>query len=674
MRKPSSSETVPAAPGLAARLQGVAARPARALLLLAALGGIAFVNGFSAPWVFDGTLISENTAIRQLWPPRALLSGSNRPVGLYSFALDYALYGEALWGYHTTNLAIHIAAAFTLYGLVRRTLRNPRMAEDFRRHADSLALAAALLWLVHPLQTQSVTYLYQRFESLMGLFYLLTLYLFLRAAEAERPWNYLLYAGSMLACLLGMGTKEVMITAPLLVLWYDRVLLSNSWKSLVRRHGAYYLVLLAILGSLAAFVLGSRAAYASSGVLVFDEITPWQYALSQTGVILHYLRLCFWPSGQCLDYAWPVAQSPLDVLPQLSIMLLLLAGTLWLIIRQPAWGFLPGAFFLILAPTSSVLPITDLAYEHRMYLPLAAVAVGAVLLGYRAIDAWQGRRGRARRAPGAAFLLALTGVLAALTVTTILRNRVYRSDVALWHDTARKAPHGERPAFNLACELEDAGQVDRAIAWYRRALELDPGMADARLNLAKALAGREPEAAIRLYQQVLERQPDNAEVHASYAALLAQRGELQTAVSHCRRALELDAGNVVAHVHLANILAAADPQAARRHAEAALEQDAGNAAAHLAMGNVLSRSEPARAAHHYRQAIEADPQSAEAHYNLANLLVAAGRLQPAVAHLRAALELRPGWAAAEQNLRILLEARRRSSRGGRPGQPSRPGP
>lgn len=658
-----------ASPSRTALLSRIAERRWAAVGLIVGLATVAFANGFAAPWVYDGSTVPKNPAIRQLWPPAALMSGSNRPVGLYSFAIDRAIFGDALWGYHATNLAIHAGAALVLFGLVRRTLRHPRVAEEFRHHGDGLALAATLIWLVHPLQTQSVTYLYQRFESLMGLFFLLTLYLFARAAESPRPRNLVFYAASIVACLLGMGTKEVMIAAPLLVVWYDRVFLSDSCRSLARRHGAYYLALYGILAALASFVLVNRGGYAKAGVLVFEDITPWHYALSQSEVVLHYLRLSFWPSGQRIDYAWPVAQSPIDVLPQLTVMLLLLAGTAWLIVRRPAWGFLAASFFLILAPTSSFLPIRDLAYEHRMYLPLASVSIAVVLLGFHLVHRW---RRRATRQPGEAgiawsFSLSLGLVLVALTTVTIARNRVYRSDIALWRDTATKAPHNQRAVFNLACALDDAGEIDEAIAWYRRALELDPERAGARLNLAKAVATRDPKEAVAQYERVLELQPDDSDVHCSYAALLAGLGRTREAIAHCRRALELDPDDPVAHVHMANLLLVADPHAAQQHAEAALEHQHDNAAAHIALGNLLSGQQPRLAARHYAQAIKIDPRSAEAHYNLANLMVAVGRIEAATAHMRSAVALRPGWREAEENLRILLGAQSEASR--RLGEP-----
>ncbi len=225
---------------------------AAGLIVLAAVA--VFSNSFAGPFVFDGRgFIEQNPAIRTLWPPWAPMVNTNRPVGLWSFALNYAVGGLNVWGYHAANLAIHLAAALTLFGIIRCTLARGRLASQFGPAACWLALAAALLWLVHPLQTQSVTYVYQRYESLMGLWFLLTVYCFIRGAEGDSPifadvkmgtvpaafW----YVGSVICCLLAIGTKEVAVVTPLLVLWYDRALVASSWRKMLRRRWGYYAAL-----------------------------------------------------------------------------------------------------------------------------------------------------------------------------------------------------------------------------------------------------------------------------------------------------------------------------------------------------------------------------------------------------------------------------------------------
>ena len=165
-------------------------------LLVMVAGLLAYHNSFTSPFIYDDELsILTNPTIRHLWPIWQVLSPPHRggftvegrPIINLSLAINYALGGYDVWGYHALNLTIHVLAGLTLYGVVRRTLHRPRLRERFGATANGLALATAVLWTVHPLQTASVTYIIQRAESLMGLFYLLTLYGFIRGVESQRP-------------------------------------------------------------------------------------------------------------------------------------------------------------------------------------------------------------------------------------------------------------------------------------------------------------------------------------------------------------------------------------------------------------------------------------------------------------------------------------------------------
>ena len=211
-------------------------------LVVVAAGLLAYHNSFTGPFIFDDLpSIPENPTIRHLWPIWQPLSPpqtggitvEGRPVINLSLAINYALGGYDVRGYHVLNLTIHILAGLTLFGVVRRTLLQPRLRERFGGVANELALAVAVLWTVHPLQTESVTYIVQRAESLMGLFYLLTLYCFIRSVESPRPrvWCGL----CLTACAVGMASKEVMASAPLLVMLYDRAFISGSFREAWRR-------------------------------------------------------------------------------------------------------------------------------------------------------------------------------------------------------------------------------------------------------------------------------------------------------------------------------------------------------------------------------------------------------------------------------------------------------
>jgi tetratricopeptide (TPR) repeat protein len=495
-------------------------------------------NGFAGRFVFDDhRSIVDNPSIRALWPPGPLLKPSTRPLAYVTFAINYAVSELRPWSYHATNLAIHLAASLVLLGIVRRTLARGPLAPRYASRANSLALAVALLWMIHPLQTQSVTYVVQRIESLMGLFYLLTLYCFIRSLDGPR--RRLWRVASVAACALGMATKEVMVTAPVIILWYDRALVSHSWRQIFRHRARFYLALGSTWLILAVLMHKHQSSY-TGGALVVQSLSPLCYALGQPGVILHYLRLCFWPAGQCLDYAWPAPHTAWAIIPPFLAVAVMVMLVIWCVFRRPALGFLGGWFFVVLAPTSSVVPIRDLAFEHRMYLPLAAVVTMVVIGGHELLARLlRSNRGPVRFRPAVpwAFL-----VLAALALgwTTHERNKVYHSQLAMWSDVVHKAPHNPRAHYNLAMALAGRGRFEEAIHHYHSAVRICPHYPMAQNNLGVLLAERgDHREAIRHYRLALIVQPDLASARMNLAHALARQEQYEEAAEHLNEALRI---------------------------------------------------------------------------------------------------------------------------------------
>jgi protein O-mannosyl-transferase len=595
---------------------------AAGIIIVAA--GLAYSNTFGVPFLFDDSpSIVENPTIRHLWPPWCALSPPHsgapvdgRPLVNLSLAVNYALGGFTVWGYHAVNLSIHILAALTLFGVIRRTLLWPKMPEGFATNATWLAGSAALVWAIHPLQTESVTYVSQRTELLVSLFYLLTLSCAIRGAGSRHPGPW--YAASVAACGLGMASKEVMVSGPLVVLLYDRTFLAGSFVAALRRRWPLYLGLAATWVLLAVLVIGSGGRNGTAGFGL--PIGPWEYALTQCGAIVQYLRLSFWPLGLCMDYGESVVEDVGAVLPQAVVVMALVLFTLWALWRRPVAGFL-GAFFLaVLAPTSSVVPVvTQTVAEHRMYLALAAVVTAAVMGGY-----WLVRRLAAGETASRAIGLTMVGLaVAALGWATFERNKDYRDDASIWADVVKKRPASARAHNNLGIALKNRGDVDEAIVHLRRALELKADYPDAHVNLGVALRYRGAiDEAIAHNRRALELKPDKLEAHINLGFLLTLRGEFGAAKAHCRRALELDPDNADAHNNL---------------------------------GMALANSGDIEAAMvHFRRALELQPDQADAHNNLGVALVNRGEVDAGIAHLRRALEIDPRHAGAAENLRRVL--------------------
>jgi tetratricopeptide (TPR) repeat protein len=610
-------------------------------LVVVAAGVLAYQNSFTVPFLFDDPAwVERNPRIRHAWAVKAL-SGTSRPVVQWSLALNYAAGSLDVRGYHAFNLAVHLLAALTLYGVVRRTFTAKRLRPRYGQGATGLALAVALLWLVHPLQTESVTYIIQRAESMMGLCYLLTLYCVIRGADSAdgRLW----YGAGVIACAAGMGTKPVMVTAPLMILLYDRAFLAGSFREALRQRTWLYSGLAATWALLPVWLAAGRGEWNASAGPAYPAVGPVEYALTQPGVILHYLRLSLWPHPLCLDYAWPIARTWADILPPLLVLAVLLGATVWAWKTDPAWGFWGAWFFLILAPSSSVIPIADAAVEHRMYLPLAAV----VTLGVSGLHAVAGRR--------AGIVVAALAV--ALGYLTWRRNQDYRSELAIWQDTVARSPDNSRAHNNLGIALKQAGRVPEAIEHYEEALRTEPEYADAHYNLAIAWqqTGRLREA-VAHYTESLRIKPDHAEAHNNLGNALARLGRPHEAIAHFEEALRLKPEYADAHLNLG--LALADLgriQEAIRHCEQALRIGPDNAEAHNDFGIVLQREgNLPEAIGQYERALGIKADYAEAHNNLGMVLWRIGRRPEAIGHYEQALRIKPDYAEAHNNLGIAL--------------------
>jgi tetratricopeptide (TPR) repeat protein len=583
---------------------------AGAAIVLAA--GLAYASSFSVPFVFDDVpSILGNPTVRQLWPIWQALSPpadalglpvGGRPLVNFSLAVNHALGGTAPAGYHAFNLAVHMAAALVLFGVVRRTLLSRPLRHEFGRTSLPFALAVASLWALHPLQTESVTYVCQRAESMMALCLLATLYAFIRSTTARASLGWQIAA--VAACLTGMACKEVMVTAPLIVLLYDRTFVAGSWTDAWRLRGRFYLALATTWLLLAALVLGNVHRGGTAG---FETgMTPWSYALTQAGAIVHYLQLSLWPHPLIFDYGFAVAQSISDVALPAVLVIALLTATFLALRRRPVLGFLGAWFFLILAPTSSVVPVaTQTIAEHRMYLPLAAIIICVVLVLY-----WlAGRR--------AWFMC---GVLViAFGAATARRNLDYRTEIDLWRDTVSKRPGNSRAHGNLGILLYKSGHVDESLASFAQALRLRPDFPEARANLGSLFLGLgRPQEALIHTNEALRLKPDFPDAQSNRGLALKQLGRSDEAMQAFREVLRLHPNHLDAHHNLAIAL--------------------------------LEGGELAEAIDHFATTLRLNPEFADAHSNLGVALMRAGRLPEAIPHFETALRLKPASVAAHENL------------------------
>jgi protein O-mannosyl-transferase len=630
-------------------------------ILVACAGVAAFGNSVFAPFVLDDHVaVLDNPSLRHLWPIRDALFAeresplAGRPLVNLSFALNYALDGLEPGLYHAGNVALHVVCALLLAAVIYRTCLRSRIGSTVSASAW-FATACALLWAVHPLNSEAVDYVTQRTELMMAAAFLLTLYLGIRAAGARRPivWQ----TAAVLACASGMACKESMVTAPLVVLLYDAAYLYDSFAAAIRARWRFYLGLASTWLVLAALMWSGPRIHSAG---FSTGVSAWTYLLNQSQMIARYLRLAVWPSGLVASYGYPRMITLHDVWLPMLLIGGLAAAALVLLVRIPRIGFLAAWVFITLAPTSSVVPVaTEVGAERRMYLPLAAIVVGAVLFA-----GWVGRRLlplEARFAPPRRARLAASAVVVAIagtfTVVSFLRGHEYQSEVLLTSRLLERWPSGHSHAL-LAEALNDAGRRDEALVHLRQAVGGEPR---ARYLLGVALynkrqfdeANRELEAFIRL-EPALAEVVDARDAMGRIASL---QGDPKAAEAHHRAALAMNPGHADARVHLADTLLAQHrfEDAAREYRlylrlKPADDQAVANLG--VALFGTPSGSGEAEAA--FRRALILNPQNDKANRTLAALLVQRGSYGDALPYVSRAVELTPNDALAHDLLGVVL--------------------
>jgi tetratricopeptide (TPR) repeat protein len=506
----------------------------------------AFQNGVSSPFLLDDEIsIQQNESLRKLTPlssvlwPRAEVYTAGRPLLNLSFALNYAVGGTSVRGYHFVNILIHVVAAGVLFGVVRRTLLLPALRPKFGHHAPLAAVATALLWGLHPLQTESVTYLSQRAESLMGLLYVSTLYGFIRSAANPRSGWSVFAVG---CCAAGVLVKEVIVTAPVMLLLYDRTFLAGTFKEAWRIRRWLYVGLASTWVLLLALMIASRVG--ARGIGYGFDYSWHQYLRIECAAVLHYLRLALLPFGLVFDYGKEVTvPSTASLAACILGLAALLAVTMIAFRRRSPVGFLGCWFFLILAPTSSVLPVAGQPIaENRVYLPLAAVSVALAGASFHVLR---------RRA-----VLALAAAAVALGWLTVIRNRDYRSNLAIWTDTLAKRPESARAWCYYGNALLQDGKIDPAMTSFESAIKIRPTYSQAHINLACALLSKQrPDDAIRHFETALRLSPNEPLAHNNLGTALFQVGRRAEAVEHYQEALRVRPGFVDAQLNLGIVLA-----------------------------------------------------------------------------------------------------------------------
>ena len=630
------------------------------ILVFFALGFLIYSNTFESPFVFDDKLrIVENPAIRMdaltfqnLWKAAfGKQSARSRPIGNISFALNYYFHQYEPAGYHIVNIIIHIINAILLWLFLKKTLNLKSVRTGFVR-GEWIALLAALLWLANPVQTQSVTYIVQRLNSMAAMFFLLALIFYLNGRltmKKGRRWTWFL--GAALGWLLALGCKQNTATLPFFILLYEWYFFQDLNVAWLKRNLKYVLIVSAVIIIIAFIFLGTKPLdrLASIGDYADKEFTLAERVMTQWRVVIYYLSLIFYPnpSRLNLDYDFPLSYSllnPFTTLLSLMAIIGLIILAVFLAKKQRLISFCILWFLGNLVIESSFIPLA-IIFEHRTYLPSMLMCLVPVILFYRYIKPrWL--------AVGAGCALILV-----CAYWTFERNSVWRDGLTLWADIVAKSPGKARPYANLGVAQKDQNLTDQAYQSFRKALQLNPNLDEAHFNLAIILEERaKTDEAIAHYRKAVEIKPDFVKAHNNLGAAYLRQNKLDDAGVHLRKALRLDPKFAPAHnnMGLAHVKQGKLDEAVENYLRA-LELNPKLAEAQFNLGHaLLMQGKAEQATMRFQKALQLDPDHAEAHNNLGGQLLNQGKLDEALVHLKRAIGINPELAEAHNNVGIIL--------------------
>ncbi|GBE05734.1 MAG TPA: tetratricopeptide repeat protein [Nitrospirae bacterium] len=641
-------------------------RPFLHILLIILLSLIAYSNTFHSPFQFDDVrVIVENPIIKDIQffvePSKAKAfpgafgydALNTRFIGYLTFALNYKIGGLDVTGYHIVNLLIHISVAVLIYFFILLSFRTPVLSESpLRAYQVQIAVFTALLFACHPVQTQAVTYIWQRVTSLAALLYMLSLTAYIKyrlingRASLKSLFFYLI---CILSAVTAMKTKETAIMLPVTIVMYEFMFFKEKLKRRMLCLTPLLFTMLIIPLSLISWdmTLLEMAGDINEVTRGASVLPRWVYLITEFRVIITYIRLIFFPVGQNLDYDYPAYQSFFDTEVLLSFVFLvsLLSFSLYLYYRYRRTAthvrlisFGVFWFFINLLLESSIIPLNNVIFEHRLYLPSIGVFLAITTLIFMAVEKLKKRNYQIEKAVAAGLMI----ITLVLTGAAYARNEVWKDQKTLWEDVVKNSPDKPRGHIGLGSAYKSQGLIDDAIKQFEIAISLDPGNSKAHNNLGNAYRSQgRMNMALEQYKAAIKFDPDNFEAYNNIGITYKSQGQLGMAKENYHAALKLNPNYPKAHNNIGNIYKSeGHPEIAIKHYQTAINLDKDYAAPYINLGNVyMSLDSIDRAIDSYRTAVRLDPFSAEAHYNLAVAYRASGLIEQAEEHYSAAAGL-----------------------------------
>ncbi|MFP4040158.1 MAG: tetratricopeptide repeat protein [Desulfosudaceae bacterium] len=659
------------------------------LLFLFSVAVLLYAGSRNSPFVFDDTNnIAENPHIRLTEISRQSLAdvlksrSINRPFANLTFAFNYYFHQYDTAGYRAVNLVIHVFTAFLVYLLARLTYALIRKETSF------VPFLAALLWLAHPLHTQSVTYIVQRMNSLAAMFYLLTLVCYIKArlissSEVSHPIRpvFPLMIGTISAG-LSFASKEIAATLPVILFLYEWYFFQGLDRAWLKQKIKWIAVAAALLTAAALIYLGSEPLQRIMAGYEKQAFTPAQRLLTEPAVIIYYLSLLLWPhpARQILYYDFPLSTglwSP----PITSLALMALATLIVLAIytarRDRLISFAVIWFLGTLVIESSFIGLA-LIFEHRTYLPSVFPLIALTGLYFRI-----------RRFNKSALVI-ICVIISLAGLGTYTRNKIWQSDLLLWKDVVKKSPHQALPYNglglahqnkgdyeaavryfktaiskglregrvynNLGLAYKDMGKYDTAIKYFKTAISKDPTCGQAYSALGYILSGKgQLEEATRMMRTALKHEPDNSQAHNNMGNIFLLKKKFNQAAEHYQKAIEINPEYGEAHINLGYVrLLQSETEPALNHFLRALALDSDNTLAHKYAGDIyLKHDKKDQALYHYKAALSRQPDNINILKQLAYLHVNQGDYARAASYLKRVVTIQPEDNKTHYNLACL---------------------
>lgn len=530
-------------------------------LLIIVLGLIIYSNTFESPFYFDDEFyIVKNPVIKDLSyfsePSKAkdfeTVFGHHtlvmRYIGDLTFALNYRLHNLDVAGYHAANIAIHIINGLLVYFLTSLIIKNPGMENIAASEQRFIPLAAALIFVSHPIQTESVTYITQRFTSLATMFYLLS---FTGYAKFRLTGKKAWYALAVISALFGMKTKEIVFTLPVMLILFEFMFFEGAAKQRLKPLAPIILTLLIIPASL--FIISEHAdiaAILNESTRAKSDMPRPDYLFTQFRVVITYLRLLLLPVNQNLDYNYPVYTSFLNPDVFLSFFTIaILTGAASVLAFKSDNRYLKTAsfgllwFFITISVESSIIPTQDMIFEHRTYLPSFGFFISAISIVFFLKD---------RILSEKTLMAGFSIIVITLSILTYQRNSVWADELTLWEDTAGKSSGKARVYNNLGLACNRKGLTDRAIVLYKTALSLKPDYAEAHNNLGYSYyTKKQLDEAIEQYEKAIKLMPSFADAYNNLGAVYGDKNRNDIALEYFKTAARLNPGFISARYNTA---------------------------------------------------------------------------------------------------------------------------